>query len=210
MIFFIERCSLLRTYERSINNTTVRYSDVITLNDLIANAIQRERIRKGLSLSALAAKAGLAKSTLSQLESSKGNPSIETLWAITSALEVTFSTLFDVSEPDVSLVRANEGDTVRSDQASYQTTLLANCLSVTRRDLYRVDLEPGTMRRSAPHPVGTFEHVVLCGGKARVGPLGAKEVLNAGDYYRYPADRPHVYEALMPRTQMIVAMETRD
>lgn len=182
----------------------------MTPNDLIANAIQRERNRKGLSLSALAAKASLAKSTLSQLESGKGNPSIETLWAIAAALEVTFSTLFEVSKPDVSLVRADEGDTVGSDHASYQTTLLANCPPGTRRDLYRVDLEPGTIRRSTPHPIGTFEHAILCVGQAKVGPLGAEETLNAGDYYRYPADRPHMYEALIPGTVMIVVMETRD
>lgn len=182
----------------------------MTPNDLIANAIQKERNRKGLSLSALAAKAGLAKSTLSQLESGKGNPSIETLWAIAAALEVTFSTLFEVSLPDVSLIRSGEGDTVRSDHASYQTTLLANCSPGTRRDLYRVELEPDTARRSAPHPAGTFEHAVLCVGQARVGPLGAEEILNVGDYYRYPADQTHVYEALMPNTQMIVVMETRD
>lgn len=182
----------------------------MTPNDLIANAIQRERNRKGLSLSALAARAGLAKSTLSQLESGKGNPSIETLWAIAAALDVTFSTLFEVCKPDVCLVRANEGETVISDHASYRTTLLSNCTSGTRRDLYRVDLEPGTIRRSAPHPVGTFEHAILCVGQASVGPLGAEEILNVGDYYRYPADRSHVYEASMPGTQMIVVMETRD
>lgn len=182
----------------------------MTPNDLIASAIQRERHRKGMSLSALATKAGLAKSTLSQLESGKGNPSIETLWAIAAALEVTFSTLFEVSKPDVTLVRAGEGATVGSDHASYQTTLLANCSPGTRRDLYRVDLEPGNARRSTPHPVGTYEHAILCAGQARVGPLGAEEILNTGDYYRYPADRPHIYEALSAGTQMIVVMETRE
>ena len=184
--------------------------DSITPNDLIANAIQRERSRKGLSLSALAAKAGLAKSTLSQLESGKGNPSIETLWAIAETLDVTFSTLFEVSKPDVSLVRADEGARLGSDHSTFQTTLLANCPTGTRRDVYRVDLEPGTTRRSTPHPAGTFEHAILCVGEARVGPLEATEMLRAGDYYRYPADRPHIYEATQAGTQMIVIMETRD
>lgn len=184
--------------------------DSITPNDLIANAIQRERSRKGLSLSALAAKAGLAKSTLSQLESGKGNPSIETLWAIAETLDVTFSTLFEVSKPDVSLVRANEGARLGSDHSTFQTTLLANCPTGTRRDVYRVDLEPGTTRRSTPHPAGTFEHAIVCVGEARVGPLEATEMLSAGDYYRYPADRPHIYEATQAGTQMIVVMETRD
>lgn len=182
----------------------------MTPNELIANAIQRERNRKGLSLSALATRAGLAKSTLSQLEAGKGNPSIETLWAIAAALEVTFSTLFEVSLPEVTLVRAGEGDRLGSDHARYQTTLLANCAPGMRRDIYRVDLEPGTVRRSTAHPGGTFEHAIVCAGEARVGPAGAEEILNTGDYYRYPADRPHVYEALREGTQMIVVMETRD
>jgi transcriptional regulator with XRE-family HTH domain len=181
----------------------------MTPNELIAKAIQRERSRKGLSLSALAAQAGLAKSTLSQLEAGKGNPSIETLWAIAAALEVTFSTLFEISKPELTLIRAHEGDTLGSDHAPYHTTLLANCAPGMRRDLYRVDLEPGSARRSTAHPNGTIEHAVLCAGQARVGPQGAEEILSPGDYYRYPADRPHIYEALTDGTHMIVVMETR-
>ena len=49
---------------------------------LIARSIRRERERVGLSLSELAKQAGIAKSTLSQLESGTGNPSVETLWAL--------------------------------------------------------------------------------------------------------------------------------
>ncbi|MEP3299022.1 MAG: XRE family transcriptional regulator [Pseudoruegeria sp.] len=182
----------------------------MTPNDLIATAIHRERTRMGLSLSALAVKSSLAKSTLSQLEAGKGNPSIETLWAIAEALNVTFSTLFEVSTPDVSIIRAHEGPTVGSDHATYQTTLLTNCPPGTRRDLYRVDLEPGSIRSSDPHPIGTVEHAMLCHGQARVGPKDAEEILYPGDYYRYPADRPHVYEALEVGSKLIVVMETRE
>ena len=45
-----------------------------------------ERERAGMSLAELA-RAGLAKSTLSQLESGTGNPSLETLWALAMALD---------------------------------------------------------------------------------------------------------------------------
>ncbi|MEP5154157.1 XRE family transcriptional regulator [Planktotalea sp.] len=181
----------------------------MTPNDLIASAIQRERQRSGMNLSTLAASAGLAKSTLSQLESGKGNPSVETLWAIATALNVPFATLFEVKQPEIHLLRAYEGETLGSDQASYRTTLLANCPPDTRRDLYRVNLEPGDIRRSTAHPSGTFEHVIIATGQARVGPQGAEEVLNSGDYFRYPADLAHSYEALVPKTQMIVLMETK-
>ena len=53
--------------------------------DLLALSIKRERLAAGLSLTELAKRAGVAKSTLSQLESGIGNPSIETLWSLLNA-----------------------------------------------------------------------------------------------------------------------------
>ena len=55
--------------------------------DVIAASLRRERHRAGLSLTEVARRAGIAKSTLSQLESGTGNPSVETLWAICVALD---------------------------------------------------------------------------------------------------------------------------
>ena len=60
---------------------------------VIAAALRRERDRAGISQTELARRAGLAKSTLSQLEAGPGNPSIETLWALGVALGVPFSRL---------------------------------------------------------------------------------------------------------------------
>ncbi|SUE06877.1 Helix-turn-helix [Pantoea agglomerans] len=45
---------------------------------IIASALVRERQRAGLSLAEVARRAGIAKSTLSQLEAGNGNPGIET------------------------------------------------------------------------------------------------------------------------------------
>src|SRR5215467_11018512 len=65
----------------------------------IAASIRRERDRAGLSLTELARRAGIAKSTLSQLESGVGNPGVEALWALGVALGVPFSRLVDVPFP---------------------------------------------------------------------------------------------------------------
>ncbi|MDK6768860.1 helix-turn-helix transcriptional regulator, partial [Klebsiella aerogenes] len=54
---------------------------------VIAKSLTRERSRTGLSLAEVARRAGIAKSTLSQLESGNGNPSLETLWALCVALD---------------------------------------------------------------------------------------------------------------------------
>ena len=95
--------------------------------ELIAASLRRERHRSGLSLTEVARRAGIAKSTLSQLESGTGNPSLETLWAICVALDAPFSRLLDPPQPQVLLIRADEGPTVAAAEADYQATLLAAC-----------------------------------------------------------------------------------
>ena len=91
---------------------------------MIAAAITRERTRAGLSLSALATRAGIAKSTLSQLESAKGNPSIETLWSLATAMDVPFSCLFETPKRATRLIRASEGTALPSYQANVAATLV--------------------------------------------------------------------------------------
>src|SRR5580704_3630539 len=54
--------------------------------ELIAASLRGGRRRTGLSLTEVARRAGIAKATLSQLQSGTGNPSLETLWAICVAL----------------------------------------------------------------------------------------------------------------------------
>src|ERR1700727_3719552 len=114
--------------------------------EVIAASLRRERRRTGLSLTEVARRAGIAKSTLSQLESGTGNPSLETLWAICVALDVPFSRLLDPPRPRTQVIRAAEGPTVTAAQADYQATLLAAVSPAVRCDVYRIAAEPGHAR----------------------------------------------------------------
>lgn len=161
-----------------------------------------------MSLSALAAKAGLAKSTLSQLEAGKGNPNVETLWALATALDIPFSSLFEGASSRGALIRATEGVSLPSTQSGFVTVLLDKCPPDRRRDLYRVELSPGSVRKSEPHPRGTVEHAFLCCGRMRIGPVEAAEDLGPGDYYRYSGDVAHAYEALTETALLLLVMDS--
>ncbi len=173
----------------------------------IAATLRRERHRAGLSLTEVARRAGVAKSTLSQLEQGAGNPSIETLWALGSALGVPFSRLVDPSRPVVQVIRAGQGPALASQEAEYVVTLLAACPPNARRDLYLVNAEPGSQRDSAPHLPGVVEHVVLATGRALVGDADDPVELGPGDYCAYPGDLPHVFRALEPGTSAVLVSE---
>src|SRR6267154_1262389 len=172
--------------------------------EVIAASLRRERRRTGLSLTEVARRAGIAKSTLSQLESGTGNPSVETLWAICVALDVPFSRLVDPPRPHIQVIRAHEGPTVAAAEADYLATVLAACPPGARRDIYRIQAEPGHARASEPHMPGVVEHVVIGAGRALVGVAGQAADLGPGDYIRYPGDLPHVFEALEPRTRAVL------
>jgi transcriptional regulator with XRE-family HTH domain len=175
--------------------------------DWIAASLRRERTRAGLSLSELAKRAGIAKSTLSQLEAASGNPSMETIWALGVALGVPFSALVEPPVSAVRVVRAGEGPTVASEQAPYVATLLSASPPGARRDLYHLRAEPGAARVSEPHIPGTVEHLIVSTGRVLAGPVGETAELEPGDYMTYRGDVPHSYEALLPGTTFVLVMQ---
>jgi transcriptional regulator with XRE-family HTH domain len=175
----------------------------------IAAALKRERERVGISLAELARRAGLAKSTLSQLESGTGNPSVETLWALGVALGVPFSRLVEPPTPLIRVVRSGEGPRLQSDHADFFATLLTAGNAHARRDLYVMELEPGAPRQAEAHLPGSIEHLVVAAGRLRVGPDREEIDLDPGDYVTFPGDIPHRYQALAPGTWAVLVMEHR-
>ncbi len=175
---------------------------------LVAAALKRERTRAGLSITELARRAGIGKSTLSQLESGDGNPSVETLWSLSVALGIQFSALVDAPRPAVEVIRLGEGPTISAGEADFYTaTLLSAARHGTRRDVYLIRADRGRPRISQPHARGVIEHVILCAGKARVGPTDAAVELAPGDYVNYPGDAEHIFDALEDGTVAVLLSE---
>lgn len=173
----------------------------------MAAALKRERTRAGLSIAELARRAGIGKSTLSQLESGEGNPSVETLWSLSNALGLQFSDLLDVPARPVEVIRFGDGPIIAAATAEYTTTLLSPAPPHSRRDMYLIRAEPGEPKVSAPHVRGAVEHVVISTGSARLGPVDAAVELRAGDFVTYPGDVEHVFEALEPGTVAVMITE---
>lgn len=173
----------------------------------IAAALRRERERHGLSLAELARRAGIAKSTLSQLESGTGNPSVETLWSLAVVLDVPFSRLLDPPATPVHVVRARDRPVVRAEHAPFTSTLLAACPPGARRDLHVMTAEPGPTREAEAHIAGAVEHMIVSAGRWLAGPADAEIDLAPGDYLRFPADQPHRYQALEPGSVAVLIME---
>ena len=161
----------------------------------VAANIRRLRQQADLTLAELAAAAGLGKSTLAQLESGKGNPSVETLWAIAAALRVPFGQLVEEEAPGLRVVRASEQPALRSTE----TAQVGRLLTVSQRrgtfELYAIDIGPQP-RHADAHHAGVIEHLLEVEGALRAGPASGPVELQAGDLVTFPGDVPHIYEGL--------------
>jgi len=167
-------------------------------HELIGVIAQRLRVyrgARGLSASALARRAGIAPSTVTQLEASRGNPGIETLWALANALVIPFAELIAPAEPAAFVVRAGDGTITQAENSPMQATYIAKLPAASRHSLYRLYLSPNAEHVSSAHRSATTEHLYMVSGTLTAGPDDERITLRAGDYMRYPANTAHRYQA---------------
>ncbi|WP_433476272.1 helix-turn-helix domain-containing protein [Spirillospora sp. CA-142024] len=164
-------------------------------NSVVARNMRLLREQRGMSLTELARQAGLAKQTLSTIEQGSGNPTVDTLFAVAEALGVPVTRL--VAEHEQVMVVQRGDEVVWRDHGGFRSRSLDHVYGSGVIENYLLRIGPGPAPEpSQPHPVGTLEHLYVISGRVRAGPVGSAAELAAGDFVRYPADRPHVYESL--------------
>lgn len=152
--------------------------------DTLGRHIQSLRIARGLSLSQLAADAGIAKSNLSRLEQGNGNPTLDTIWRLSLQLQVPFGNLI---APVSALVGTLVGE------RGVQVRLIDQGKDNPPVDAYWMSCAPHTERKAEAHTIGTVESITLLSGQLEVGIEGNTKTLVAGQSHSFSADEPHLY-----------------
>ncbi|MFH9706634.1 helix-turn-helix domain-containing protein [Streptomyces luteogriseus] len=95
--------------------------------------IRQARLERGTSLRALAREIGVSASLVSQIETGKSQPSVSTLYAITTALGISVESLFDARESAVASPIATSPATVQPASATVPPALAAFVAGAGRR-----------------------------------------------------------------------------
>lgn len=158
----------------------------------IAAAVRTHRQAAGLSMRALAAKAGMSQPFLSNLENSRAMPSIATLYKIAAALGVSPRDFLPAETETVSVVRAGEGVPGRvSDEPGSATSRLVAGGPGRMIEAHMYDVAPGADLG------GFFEHdgedlLVVVDGEIDVDFADGRRVaLAAGDVLWHVSTVPH-------------------
>jgi transcriptional regulator with XRE-family HTH domain len=170
-------------------------ADLAAMTARVAREVRAQREARGLSITATAARAGLSKTILATIESGAGNPSLETLWRIAGALDVSVGTLLAEDEPVRTQVIRRAGGKLTTFESGVPGRLLHVDGRDRRLEAIEMHFAPGRRYRSAAHASGTEELVICLEGEVALGPDGLEETLEPGDALRFAADLPHSYRS---------------
>ncbi|MCZ7413013.1 MULTISPECIES: helix-turn-helix domain-containing protein [unclassified Streptomyces] len=140
-------------------------TDLDHLSQSLARNLKRLRTERGFTLDALAARSGVSRGMLIQIEQARTNPSVGTVVKVGDALGVSITTLLDFDQaPQVRLVPAEQAVRLWSTEAGSHSTLLAGAEAPGPLELWSWVLMPGEGSTSDPHPTGTTELVHVRSG----------------------------------------------
>ena len=163
--------------------------------EVVAQNVRRVRTARRLSQAELARRSGIAKATLSQLEVGRGNPTIETLFALAKVLRVPLGVLLHEREAAPTAVSRRDDRTVVEGAAVDMSLVDSFSEGQTLHELYHLDVRP-TRQDAAAHATGVRERILVTCGTLQTGLASEPVILKPGDFVSFAADRPHVYEAL--------------
>src|SRR6187402_1906860 len=164
------------------------------LAPVVGGNLRRLRTRRGLSLERLAQISGVSRAMLGQIELGQSAPTINVLWKIARALEVTFSALISARTQSGALVlRSQESKILTSKDRSFSSRALFPFDEPRRVEFYELRLSAGSVEDADAHPPGTTENLVVTGGTIEIDVAGDTHRLETGDSILFEADTPHAY-----------------
>ncbi|HEY1813679.1 MAG TPA: helix-turn-helix domain-containing protein [Kofleriaceae bacterium] len=164
------------------------------LAPIVGANLRRLRTRRGLSLERLAQSSGVSRAMLGQIELGQSAPTINVLWKIARALEVTFSALISTRTQSGALVlRASESKLLTSKDRSFSSRALFPFDEPRRVEFYELRLAAGAVEDADAHPPGTGENLVVTQGTVEIDVANDTHKLEAGDSILFEADTAHAY-----------------
>jgi transcriptional regulator with XRE-family HTH domain len=182
-------------------------TDGSDLTPIVGANLRRLRVKRGLSLERMAKASGVSRAMLGQIELGQSTPTINVVWKIARALDVSFSTLItETSASRASLVRRDGAKLLTSQDGSFTSRALFPFDQPRNVEFYELNLAPNSIERADPHPAGTTENLVITSGTLELTVDKARHELSTGDAIFFEADVPHSYRnpTAQPLTMYLV------
>lgn len=163
--------------------------------DLVSRHLARNlstlRQLRSLTQDGLAKVAGVPRSTIANLESGGGNPSLAVLVKVARALETSIDEL--LASPRAKVRRWSAKDVASHSRGRGVTTRDLVPEPVPEEVMELMEFAPEGAMAGTPHLPGTREFFSCLEGQVTIFVAGERYVLDAGDVLGFPGNNPHSY-----------------
>lgn len=162
-----------------------------TASHLARNLVSLRHTR-ALTQDGLARDAGVPRSTIANLESGEGNPSLSVLVKVAHALGVPIDEL--LASPRAMVRRWNADEVALQSKGRGVTIRPLVPEPVPDSMMELMEFAPGAVMGGTPHLPGTREFFTCLEGRVRLLVAGEVYALNTGDVLAFPGNLPHSYQ----------------
>jgi XRE family transcriptional regulator, regulator of sulfur utilization len=158
----------------------------------LARNLASLRHARGLTQEALAKAAAVPRSTIANLESGDGNPSLVVLVKVAAALGVPIDELLAAPRAKVRRWSAEDVGSRRRGSGVVERPLVPE--PVPDEMMSVMDFAPAAMMGGTPHLPGTREFFTCLDGRVNLMVAGDRHLLAEGDVLAFPGNLPHSYQ----------------
>ena len=166
-------------------------SDDKTASHLARNLVSLRHTRS-LTQDGLAKTAAVPRSTIANLESGTGNPSLAVLVKVAGALGVPIDEL--LASPRAMVRRWPADELARRHKGRGVAIRALVPEPVPDEMIELMDFEPGAVMGGTPHLPGTREFFSCLDGRVLLTVAGDRYEIAAGDVLAFPGNLPHSYQ----------------
>jgi transcriptional regulator with XRE-family HTH domain len=160
---------------------------------LARNLVNLRRTR-GLTQDMLARESGVPRSTIANLESGEGNPSLAVLVKVAQALAVPIDELLASPRAMVRHWAAAEVAVTTKGRGVGIRALVPEAVPDSQMEV--MDFAPGAIMGGTPHLPGTREFFTCLEGRVKISVAGDAFELATGEVLAFPGNLPHSYQNL--------------
>jgi XRE family transcriptional regulator, regulator of sulfur utilization len=158
----------------------------------LADNLAALRLKKGMSQLELAKQAEIPRSTLTNIESGSGNPSLQNLVKISAALQVGIEELLSRPRNECELITAQDVPVESRSQGRVRVYKLVPD-KIKGLDVDRMEMQSGVTMVGHPHLPGAKEYFSVLQGEVTVAVAGERFAVKKGEVLAFPGDQPHSY-----------------
>jgi transcriptional regulator with XRE-family HTH domain len=175
----------------------------------VGNLLREARTRQGLSVRALAARAGCSPSFISQVENGQASPSISSLERLVQPLGLTLGDFFRPATSPTTVVRLHERADLANTWSHAQIEALGPSGVGQALEPVMITLAPGGQSGSHPYVHGSDVFALVFEGDVLLSLGEAVHSLARGDAATFSAETPHRWQNSGQDAARVVVVSSR-